>query len=116
MKEQLQSKLVEVLTGLQTAVGKASDFAIDQLPDVAMQYIKFATVMHGAIFSIFAIATVLLVAVAIKAKNNFDDICVGFAFASVITLIISCYNLYYLLLVTIAPKVFLIQEISRMIK
>lgn len=41
MKEELQSKLVEILTSIQTAAGKASDFAMEQLPDIAQSYAAY---------------------------------------------------------------------------
>lgn len=44
MKEELQSKLVEILTSIQTATGKASDFALEQLPDIAQSYVTYGRV------------------------------------------------------------------------
>ena len=41
MKEELNSKLVEILTSIQTAAGKASDFALEQLPDIAQSYVLY---------------------------------------------------------------------------
>ena len=55
MKEELQSKLVEILTSIQTAAGKASDFAMEQLPDVAMSYL-----MYGRAWATLEAATLLL--------------------------------------------------------
>lgn len=47
MKEELQGKLVEILTSMQTAAGKATDFAATQLPDIAMSYI-----VYGRVYSV----------------------------------------------------------------
>ena len=41
MKEELQGKLVEILISIQTAAGKASDFAMAELPDIAQSYIAY---------------------------------------------------------------------------
>lgn len=41
MKEELQSKMVEILGSIQSATGKMSDFAIEQLPDIAQSYIAY---------------------------------------------------------------------------
>ena len=41
MKEELQGKLVDILTSIQTAAGKASDFAMDELPGIAQEYVAF---------------------------------------------------------------------------
>lgn len=53
MKEELQGKLVEILTSIQTAAGKASDFALEQLPDIAQQYVVFGRVRSAAICFVF---------------------------------------------------------------
>lgn len=41
MKDELQTKLVEILTSIQNAAGKAGDFAMTQLPDIAQQYVAY---------------------------------------------------------------------------
>lgn len=55
MKEELQGKLVEILTSIQVATGKASDFAMVQLPDIAQSY-----VLYGRISSSIEVAFWLL--------------------------------------------------------
>lgn len=47
MKEELQGKLVEILTSIQTATGKASDFAMTQLPDIAQSYVLYGRAVYG---------------------------------------------------------------------
>lgn len=49
MKEELQGKLVEILTSIQTAAGKASDFAMAELPDIAQSYIAYGRAYATAI-------------------------------------------------------------------
>lgn len=44
MKEELQSKLVEILSSIQAAAGKAGDFAMAQLPDIAQSYVVYGRV------------------------------------------------------------------------
>ena len=56
MKEELNGKLVEILTSIQTAAGKASDFALEQLPDIAQSY-----VMYGRAVSLAHAAVLLLI-------------------------------------------------------
>lgn len=57
MKEQLQGKLVEILESVQQATKADGDFALEQLPDIAMQY-----VMYGRIRTM--VETVFFLAVA----------------------------------------------------
>lgn len=61
MKDELQGKLVEILSGIQGATSKASDFALSQLPDIVQSY-----VLYGRVSSLLAIAVgLLLIAVGI---------------------------------------------------
>ena len=46
MKNELEPKLVEVIGQLQGAVMKASDFAIQQLPDVVQSYILYGRISN----------------------------------------------------------------------
>jgi hypothetical protein len=48
MKEELQGKLVEILTSIQAAAGKTSDFAMAQLPDIAQSYIAYGRALNTA--------------------------------------------------------------------
>jgi len=56
VKEELNNKLVEILSSIQSAAGKASDFALDQLPDIAQSY-----VMYGRAVSVAYLFVLLLV-------------------------------------------------------
>lgn len=56
MKEELQTKLVEILGSIQTAAGKAGDFALAQLPDIAQSYVAYGR----AYTTIWALASVLI--------------------------------------------------------
>lgn len=62
MNEQLQTKLVEIITSIQATTKTAGDFAMAQLPDIAMQY-----VMYGRAKTAAATAFMLLVAAALFA-------------------------------------------------
>lgn len=63
MKDELQGKLVEILTSIQNAAGKAGDFAMGQLPDIAQSYVAY-----GRAMSIFSLALgMVLLALAIWA-------------------------------------------------
>lgn len=58
MEKELQLKLVEILTAIQTAAGKASDFALDQLPDIAQQYVVYGMVVAAVKVLALALPTV----------------------------------------------------------
>jgi len=52
MKDELNEKLVEILSSIQSAAGKASDFAVEQLPDIAQSYIAYGRVYGTAMLFI----------------------------------------------------------------
>jgi hypothetical protein len=52
MKDELQGKLVEILTSIQGAVGKASDFAMVQLPDIAQQYVAYGRAYTALVMAV----------------------------------------------------------------
>lgn len=126
MKEQLQTKLVEIISQIQVAVGKASDFAMDQIPDIAYQYIKFKTVWY---ISEMFIAVVILVG-AIYCFKYFKrlyleadcwdnsgygmSVCTSIAVGFLATGTIVC-NIHELLMIYIAPKVWLITQLANLV-
>jgi hypothetical protein len=128
MKEELQGKLVEILTSIQTAAGKASDFAMEQLPDIAQQYVAFGRAYHT--FWIVAMTAVLIVIgwVTVKAyrlaarpEGAFDGMPAPLAFiiggmASLLPLIVLADSLQPGMMVWFAPKVWLLKEIATMLR
>ena len=44
MKDELQLKLTEILTAIQVGVSKTADFTLEQLPDIAQQYLLYGKV------------------------------------------------------------------------
>lgn len=124
MKEELQSKLVEILTSIQGAVGKASDFAMDQIPDVALQYVLYGRISATVEAVVWFILFVLIVYASIKLTKKAweEDPGTGGFFAfigtgfSLFTLIATVSQLQSTLLVWLAPKVWLLKEIARMVK
>lgn len=126
MEKELQSKLVEILSSVQSATKAAGDFALEQLPDIAQSY-----VLYGRVFSLVTIVICLLVLLALvwvfrvtlKATRagTVDDVVwvpggiVG-AIVSVVTVVILLESLQSAILVWVAPKVWLIRELASLIK
>ena len=120
MKEELQGKLVEILTSIQTAAGKASDFAMEQLPDIALQY-----VMYGrAINTLYVIVGLVLLAVllwllprAVKAINEAEVWPIPvYMFGGSTCAAILLSSIGPAMLVWFAPKVWLLKEIAGLLK
>jgi hypothetical protein len=132
MKEELQSKLVEILTSMQTVAGKAGDFAMAELPDIAQSY-----VMYGRAVSIAKALCLLLMAFACfmaflhayrnpwnispyscdkdKARSESNQLMM------VLGAVLGCVFVFFAfasfnLLVWFAPKVWLLKEIASLLK
>ena len=118
MNESLQSKLVEILTSIQAATGKASDFALSQLPDIAQSYVLYGRISLTSAIVLSLIVVIVLMVVGVKWSNKIDD---GFPFfitftASMFPIGVILTQFYPMLLVWFAPKVWLLKELAGMIK
>lgn len=124
MKDELNGKLVEILTSIQNATGKAADFALNQLPDIAQSYVLYGRVYETVLTLIalgFSIALFVLAKWAIKkssTRGNEEYICLAIpsGFFSIVSFILFVSNLKSLSLVWLAPKVWLIKELASLIK
>lgn len=139
MKEELQGKLLEILTAIQTntgkaidtgteLAGKAGDFAMEQLPDIAQSYVAFARAWEtfGALLW-WGVTLALLYAVLMKAILNtkwMDGnlwpierflICLIGIPVTLATLVTALQYTKDAMFVWFAPKVWLIQELAKLI-
>jgi hypothetical protein len=128
MKEELQTKLVEILTSVQTAVGRASDFAVAELPDIAQSYVVYGRVMALVVLC-FGLG--LLVVAVLLGRMGYRESrkpyaerqegleilgLVGSALPGVIGTFVLMFNTSNAVLVWFAPKVWLLKEIAGMLK
>jgi hypothetical protein len=129
MNEELQSKLVEVLTGISEGVAQAKDFAVEQLPDVAQQYIMFGMVWETTAFAMLIAATGLCCWVfvrgwklALDKKSSYGEADRGqlmMLFSSMTGIVFAIFAVVQLrstLLVWLAPKLYLLQGIAGLVK
>lgn len=132
MNEQLQLKLVEILSSIQSATKTAGDFAMEQLPDIAMQYVMYGRVMTTASSGFLLLIAIALFSLAFWAyKNpwNISDlrcekhrersdsngvvIVLGSIFGSLFG-IIAFYSFDWM--VWIAPKAWLLKELATFVR
>ncbi len=122
MKTELQDKLVEILTSIQTAAGKTADFALEQLPDIAQQYVLYARVMGTLNLTLLGIVIVLLlwgIRAYEKKSLNTEYAGVGYIFGGCTTIglcVVWAINLQSVIFVWLAPKVWLLKELANLIK
>ncbi len=118
MDKLLQQKLVEIIGELQQAVVSTKDFVLSQLPDIVQQYIHY-TIVSDLFWIVVCLA---LMIVCIWASFNWFDesddggilLITGIPFT--LSAIAFLVNLTELLKVWLAPKVFLLQALSGLIK
>ena len=132
MNEQLQAKLVEILASIQAATKTAGDFAMEQLPDIAMQY-----VMYGRVKTAAVTAFLLLVSAAFFATfrwayaNPWNASTYGFeknakrSDSNYLVMVVACVlgNLFAIIgvlsfdwMVWLAPKVWLLKELAGLVR
>ena len=120
MKDELQTKLVEIITSIQIGIGKAGDFAVEQLPDIVQQYILFGIVSNvSSSLSLLAIAIFFGIAAYKAFKPNDTErqnLSMVFVICSLIATLFFVAGLEETILVLFAPKVWLIMEMAQMIK
>ena len=128
MKDELQGKLVEILTSIQMAAGKASDFAMEQLPDIAQSYVAYGRAVSVA----SVLASLLMLAAAFvggwlawrSCQRDWREQSVEVELAGTLMAILGgvggSFALYFsvnkALLVWFAPKVWLLKEIAGLLK
>ena len=132
MNEQLQAKLVEILASIQAATRTAGDFAIEQLPDIAMQYVMYGRVKTAAMTAFMLLAAGALFATfrwayanpwnasnysfereAKRSESNYFVMVITCVFGSLFTVIgVLCFDW----MVWVAPKVWLLKELAGLMK
>lgn len=126
MEKELQGKLVEILTQIQEATKAGVNWTLEQLPDVVMQFILYHRIWSSIEIVIglaFISSCIFLIRAGIRlgAKKKWDDdasfpMVLGGGFGSIFAFAYTYFAVKYFTLVWFAPKVFLLQELARLVK
>ena len=129
MKDELQLKLVEILTAIQVGVGKSADFALEQLPDIAQQYVLYGRVWHTAsvLWWLAILASSVWVALRfgflskkVNGWGSWTDVRLAAALSGTAAAGISSFilllELRSAMLVWFAPKVWLLKEVAGLLQ
>lgn len=124
MNEQLQGKLVEILSAIQSSAKTAGDFALEQLPDIAQQYVMYGRVMSLVGCLILIAATVFLGWIihrlsvwGKKADEPLAWLAMTFPGFGIAMAFIALWDQIATAgLVWFAPKVWLIKELAQLVK
>jgi hypothetical protein len=143
MKEELQTKLVEILGSIQTAAGKAGDFAMTQLPDIAQSYVVYGRAYYVLMVVLGIVMAASSAWLLLRGRNAYnegeeefkkvhpkgdyrilyrDNYTMGVPYF-LLSGVVGAFGLAILLghissalLVWFAPKVWLLKEIATLIK
>lgn len=129
MNEQLQEKLVEILSQIQQGVKQAGSFTLEQLPDIAQQYVLWGRVSNVVTCSFLLLMVIFCFTLAYRSyvkpwfgksygERVIDTTCVGTRVLSPVfgVMILAIFIKELDLMVWLAPKVWLIKEIATIIK
>ena len=127
MQEQLLGQASSILQSVTDTVSKASTFAAEQLPDIAVQYVAYGRVSSTFLVLFGALGFVLLgwIIVSVCFKNKYDirgtDNRGFIAFISTMligipSLILFAGNINTMFMSWVAPKVWLIKELVQLVK
>lgn len=127
MQEQLLGQASSILSSISETVSKATDLAAAQLPDIATQYVAYgrvsATLM--VILGVIGLSLVgwILCSVCFANKYKMRETearaFVGFLacfFIGIPSLVMFAGNINRMVMVWVAPKVWLIKEIVELVK
>lgn len=123
IQEQLLQRADSIFNSISTGVAKATNFASEQIPDIAIQYVAFGRAYYTAILmgcAIFVIAWALCMYKLVKANTNNEPQIIGTGIVggifSLISVLTSAENMKDFFLVWFAPKIWLITEIVKIVK
>ena len=114
---ELLSRADSIFAKIAEAAGKAGDFAAEQLPDIAYQFIAF----NRAYYTFLIVICVLLICLAVYLMRKWWDFTEGAiiipSFLTVGLAFVICVNtVKQFFMVWFAPKIFIITEIVNLVK
>ena len=122
MQREMLSRADAIFSTIASSVGKAKDFAVEQLPDVAYQFILYNSIYYGIVLLISFLFVILGVTLMVRCfiskqttDSNFFAAIIG-CIAFILSMTVIASNLKSALMVWFAPKVFLIQEMVNLVK
>ena len=123
MNDQLQAQITTILAQIATSIGELKDYSVEQLPDIAQQYITYGIWINSIYVGISFVFWIISSIVAYKAFRNLGKwndehvvLCSGFGcVVGTNSMVIFFVKLHDLILVTTAPKVWFILELKNLI-
>ena len=117
MNDELKNKSVEILTQIQQAVQSGAEVAGQQIPYIARQYVVYGMAWNWAMALFFYVVIVLVYRAIRSLKSKYPHL--DLFQPMVLWMLLFVPLFFYVrnaLLVTLAPKLWLIKEIVELIK
>lgn len=120
MNEQLQQALLVIIHKTTNAVGASIDFLSGQIPDVIHQLLVWHAVKSGLLCTLFLVATSLVIFAVYKIEKKTQPIDRGIP--SMVGIVVSIFLLFGAsqnfewLQILVAPKIFLIEYATSLVK
>lgn len=123
MNDQLQAQITTILAQIATSIGELKDYSVEQLPDIAQQYITYG-IWINSIYVGISLVFLIICSIAVyrglrnlaKWSEELIVICVGLGCGvGLISMFTFFDKLHDLILVTTAPKVWFILELKNLI-
>lgn len=123
MNTELQAQITTILAQIATSIGELKDYSVEQLPDIAQQYITYGIWINSIYVGISLVFLIICSIAVYKGLRNLakwsEDlivICLGLGCGvGLISMFTFFDKLHNLILVTTAPKVWFILELKNLI-
>lgn len=117
IQQELLSRADSIFQSLAATAKGAYDIAADQLPDLAIQYITYGRV-SSVVYTVIVIGTILLSFYISKKFGEATDWLILFPTVAISFTMLAIWlaKLPELIMVWAAPKIWLIQEIVKLVK
>ena len=131
LQQQLLDRADSIMNSIATTVDKASTFAAEQVPDIALQYVAFGRASLSAYMAIgvivFCVAFWMCIRIGIMNSRGYptdgytwDERRIGATLfgggLGAVSVAVLLINLNNFIMVWVAPKIWLINEIARLVK
>ena len=122
MADQLESKLVEAITDITANLAQAKSFVLSELPDVLQQYLLFNTIkacgytVLGLVLVVLGVYVIYKESKSTEVSENTVALVVFFSTVTIIGGTMFFINLVEAIQLLIAPKVWLIEHLSYILK
>ena len=117
LAQELLSRADSIFAKIAEAASKAGDFAAEQLPDIAYQFVAYNRAYYTSLIVIQILAVVVSIWVIKRWFKDFEGaVLVPTMLVIVCSFLLFCSTLKPFLMVWFAPKIFIITEIVNLVK